>query len=185
MAERNEQNPADPRDDEKRSRTDRGYDEAAHSGNSYGEYEGRGGVFGTTGGGNYAEGFQTLERPDLSGRGGDYGSPFDPPRRDRENTYSRRGLPYSEMAYSERGPYTGKGPKGYQRSDERIREDVNDRLWLNGAVDASSIEVGVEGGEVTLSGSVPDRRMKRMAAEDAEDVAGVRDVFNQIRVKRD
>ena len=27
-----------------------------------------------------------------------------------------------------RGEHQGRGPKGYQRSDERIREDINERL---------------------------------------------------------
>ena len=37
-------------------------------------------------------------------------------------------------------------------------------------------------GEVTLTGSVPDRHAKRLAEDLAEDVWGVRDVQNQIRV---
>lgn len=184
MAERHDENPRDPREDKPRSKTDRGYDEAAHSGNRYGEFEGRGGVFGTTGGGTYSEGYETYEQPDLSGRGTS-NSPFDPPRRDRELTYARRGLPYSEVGYNDRGPHTGKGPKGYERSDEQITHDVNERLWLDGSVDATEVEVSVDNGEVTLSGTVADRRMKRIAADLAEDVAGVRDVFNQLRVRRD
>lgn len=176
MAERQKQNPGDPRDEERRSETDRGYDEAAHTGDRYGEYEGRGGVFGTTGGGNYAGGFQIYD--------GRARNPFEPPSRDRELTYSRDGLPYSEVGFTDRGPHTGKGPIGYERSDERIREDLMDRLWLDGAVDASEIEVVVDDGEVTLSGTVPNRRMKRRAADLAEDVAGVHDVFNQMRVRR-
>ena len=41
------------------------------------------------------------------------------------------------------GPHRGRGPKGYTRSDERIREDVNDRLSDDPFVDASEIEVMV------------------------------------------
>jgi osmotically-inducible protein OsmY len=35
------------------------------------------------------------------------------------------------------GPHSGRGPKGYRRSDERIREDVCDLLCEHGGVDAS------------------------------------------------
>jgi hypothetical protein len=47
---------------EKHDPTDRGYDEAAHSGpGEYGVAEGNGGVFGTTGGGTYAGGMHVVE----------------------------------------------------------------------------------------------------------------------------
>jgi DNA replicative helicase MCM subunit Mcm2 (Cdc46/Mcm family) len=44
------------------------------------------------------------------------------------------------------------------------------------------IEVAVTGGEVTLTGTVESRRMKRHAEDLAESVRGVRDVHNQLRV---
>jgi osmotically-inducible protein OsmY len=80
------------------------------------------------------------------------------------------------------GGYAGRGPKGYQRSDQRVQEDVNDRLMANDQVDASGIEVKVKGGEVTLMGTVDDRVQKRIAEDIAESVMGVRDVMNQIKV---
>jgi osmotically-inducible protein OsmY len=80
------------------------------------------------------------------------------------------------------GGYAGRGPKGYQRSDERIQEDVNDRLMANDQLDASEIEVKVKGGEVALTGTVGDRGQKRIAEDIAESVMGVRDVMNQIKV---
>ncbi|HEX2494143.1 MAG TPA: BON domain-containing protein, partial [Steroidobacter sp.] len=51
------------------------------------------------------------------------------------------------------GQHRGKGPRGYRRSDERIREDVCDVLTDDPRVDASSIEVTVKDCEVTLSGA--------------------------------
>ena len=48
---------------EKNDPTDIGYDEAAHQGGTYGVPEGRGGVFGTTGGGTYEGGMHVEERP--------------------------------------------------------------------------------------------------------------------------
>jgi hypothetical protein len=79
--------------------------------------------------------------------------------------------------------FWGRGPKGYQRSDSRIQEDVCERLTYSD-VDAENIEVTVANGEVTLSGSVRDRWDKRQAEELVEHVPGVRDVHNHIRVQR-
>jgi len=83
-----------------------------------------------------------------------------------------------------RGPNAGRGPKGYSRGDERIREDVCERLTQHGGVDASDVEVRVEGGVVTLTGTVPDRQMKHFAEDTAESVRGVSDVRNELRVAR-
>lgn len=80
--------------------------------------------------------------------------------------------------------YSGKGPKNYARSDERIREDVCECLTYHPNVDASEIDVLVKDGEVTLTGSVVDRGSKRLAEDITEDVRGVRDVHNQLRVVR-
>lgn len=80
------------------------------------------------------------------------------------------------------GPYRGKGPKGYSRSDERILEDVCDRLSDDDALDASDIEVKVQGAEVVLDGRVQTREAKRRAEDLAEDITGVRNVLNNLRV---
>ena len=81
------------------------------------------------------------------------------------------------------GPHVGRGPKGYQRSDERIREEINDRLTAHGLIDASDVDCRVQGGEVTLTGFVDSRAAKRAAEDVAEDVAGVREVHNQLRIR--
>jgi len=78
--------------------------------------------------------------------------------------------------------YRGHGPKGYTRSDERIKEDVSDRLSDDPSLDASGIEVSVESHEVTLSGEVYSRYDKRRAEDIAEDVSGVTHVQNNLRV---
>ena len=75
----------------------------------------------------------------------------------------------------------GKGPKSYRRSDERIREDVNDQLG-EGYLDASEVEVTVVDGVVTLSGTVNSRSDKRRAEDIADDVRGVKNVENRLRV---
>ncbi len=85
-------------------------------------------------------------------------------------------------AGSTRGGFFGKGPKGYKRSDERIREEVCDTLFRDYHVDASEIEVEVKDGIVTLNGSVDSRSTKRSAEEAIEHLAGVTDVHNRIRI---
>jgi hypothetical protein len=80
----------------------------------------------------------------------------------------------------EQGRYAGRGPKNYVRSDQRIWEDVNERLTENAYLDATEIEVQVKEGEVTLTGAVEDRRSKRLAEDLAESVAGVKEVHNQL-----
>jgi hypothetical protein len=80
------------------------------------------------------------------------------------------------------GVHRGKGPTGYTRSDERIREMVCDVLTDHDHIDASTIEVAVKNGEVTLSGAVEDRRTKRMAEDVIENLSGVKEVVNQLRV---
>jgi hypothetical protein len=86
--------------------------------------------------------------------------------------------------YGGRENFAGRGPKGYRRSDERVNEDVCERLTRHPAIDASGIEVRVENGEVTLSGTVNDRRSKRLAEDVVEDVSGVTDVKNELKVSQ-
>ncbi|MGH2536965.1 MAG: BON domain-containing protein [Candidatus Promineifilaceae bacterium] len=81
------------------------------------------------------------------------------------------------------GPMSGMGPEGWQRSDERIKEDVNERLTQHGRLDAHAIQVDVKDCIVSLRGQVPDRRMKRMAEDTAEAVMGVHDVRNELRLE--
>jgi len=80
--------------------------------------------------------------------------------------------------------YAGRGPKGYKRSDARIREEICDCMTDDPELDASEIVVDVIDGEVTLSGSVMSRDQKRRAEDVAERISGVRDVANQLRVTR-
>ena len=83
----------------------------------------------------------------------------------------------------ETGRYSGLGPRGYQRPDERVYEEVCDLLTENGDIDASNIDVRCESGEVILEGTVPDRETKRLAEDIAESARGVRDVRNNLRIE--
>ncbi|MEZ0171477.1 CBS domain-containing protein [Microvirga sp. TS319] len=80
-----------------------------------------------------------------------------------------------------REDHRGRGPRNYQRSDDRIREDVNERLSDDARLDASEIEVTVQNREVTLTGTVRDRNEKRWAEDIAESVSGVTHVQNNLR----
>lgn len=80
--------------------------------------------------------------------------------------------------------HRGHGPRGYTRSDERIREDVSDRLTDNPILDASDIEVMIADGEVTLNGNVDSRYSKRLAEDIADEVSGVKHTQNNLRVRQ-
>ena len=81
--------------------------------------------------------------------------------------------------------FRGRGPKGYVRSDERVREDVSQLLSDDPHVDASDIDVTVQNGKVTLSGQVSERWAKHRAEDLCEHCAGVVEIDNRIGVKRD
>lgn len=99
--------------------------------------------------------------------------------------------PYGQNAFSQQQQQMqqmqrriARGPKGYKRSDERIKEDVCDQLAHCDDLDPSEIEVSVTNADVTLSGTIPERHMKYMAEQIAERVSGVNEIHNQMRVKR-
>lgn len=97
---------------------------------------------------------------------------------DEKADYKRR------MRQGMSGGHKGKGPKNYKRSEDRIREDVSDRLSDDDLLDASNIEVQVQGNDVILNGTVNTREEKRLAEDLTEDVSGVTHVENRIRVFR-
>jgi osmotically-inducible protein OsmY len=153
-------------------------------GSQYGGGYGRGSQYsGYNRGGQYGRGGADrgydYRRQQSYGR--NYGRDYD---YEQESDYGEPVWSYMEVWYIP-GPETGRGPQGYQRSMERIHEDVCERLTQHGRVDASNIEVKVENGEVTLTGTVNSRQEKRMAEETVESVMGVTEVHNQLRVKRD
>ncbi len=138
-------------------------------------------------------------KDEINNRPGTYSDDW----RDRDDSYdiypqrrqrSRRGEAYSDYDYQSSpwmyveeewlipGPYTGVGPQGYQRSDERIRDDAFVRLTRHGRLDASQINVEVNDGEITLDGLVNSRREKRMAEDIVDSIPGVKDVHNHLHV---
>ncbi len=95
----------------------------------------------------------------FGGRGGDYGGGMD--------RYSNQQSRID--------------PRGYTRSDERVRENVCERLSRSG-LDVADVEVSVEKGQVTLQGTVPDRHTKHAIEDCVDDCAGVKDVENRVKV---
>lgn len=77
---------------------------------------------------------------------------------------------------------SGRGPKGYKRSDERIREDVCDLLTSHPEVDPSEVDIRVSETEITLTGTVDSRMEKRLIEDLVSSVSGVTEVNNQLRV---
>jgi osmotically-inducible protein OsmY len=78
--------------------------------------------------------------------------------------------------------YRGRGPKNWNRSDERIREVVNELLTDHDGIDATDVDVEVRDAEVTLSGQVGSRWEKRLAEDIAASCRGVHDVHNRLKV---
>jgi osmotically-inducible protein OsmY len=116
----------------------------------------------------------------------------------RESEYSRSGSSFGEYGqqYGQpsgqfgsrggsqgQGMHRGKGPKNFQRSDERVKELLCERLHDDPDIDASEITVNVQNGRITLEGTVDSRRTK-MAVEDVAEQIGVQDVQNNLRVQK-
>lgn len=123
------------------------------------------GFGGSTGsqGGRYQQSFRTQER---------YGS--------QERMSPQFG---GEFGSQERGRFSGRGPKGYQRDDTRIQEDISEQLTRHPDIDPSEVEISVQDGEVTLTGTVDSKQAKRMIEDIVEQCSGVSDVQNQLRVE--
>lgn len=80
--------------------------------------------------------------------------------------------------------HIGKGPKGYRRSKERILEEANERLSHDYGLDATDIEVNYVDECLVLTGEVHSRHDKRLAEDIVEDISGVVDVVNELRIKK-
>lgn len=78
-----------------------------------------------------------------------------------------------------------RGPKGYTRSDERIREDLCDQLMSFEGGDFSEVEIDVKDGNVTLKGTINNRQAKYQIEELADNIPGVKDVTDNLKVKRE
>ncbi len=73
-------------------------------------------------------------------------------------------------------------PAGAEADREEIRSDVRNQLEWDYRVDENDVNVAVDDGVVTLSGTVENFSAKEAAAADAWSVTGVVDVVNNIEV---
>ena len=93
------------------------------------------------------------------------------------NKYDNSGQPEE---FSTIGPSAS--VPGEERPDERIREDVCDRLMQLGPVDCTEIDVDVLNGVVTLRGAIHSDEAKTKAATVVQSVVGVHSVTNDLRI---
>lgn len=159
--------------DPRRGRHDQDYrDDTRRMGEGYGRSSGYAGGFSDSA---YGAGFEPND-------GGMRSSVYGDPSAQRGE---RGGSGYSGGGYREQGvaSYRGHGPRNYARSDERIAEELNERLTEDELIDARDIEVRCSQGQVVLEGEVADRWMKHRAEDIADACGGVKDVDNRIRVR--
>jgi hypothetical protein len=86
-------------------------------------------------------------------------------------------------ADSQAASFRGRGPKGYRRSDDRLKEMICEDLMEDPDIDASEISIEVADQVVTLTGTVEDRSTKYEIEELIESLGGVKDINNQLRVQ--
>lgn len=100
----------------------------------------------------------------------------------RQGGYGQGGYGQSAYGQGRQQRRYPQGPKGYTRSDERLREDISERLMQAYDIDSSEVTVQVQGGKVVLEGTVPTRHMKHAIEDIADSAPGVQDVDNRVRV---
>jgi osmotically-inducible protein OsmY len=69
------------------------------------------------------------------------------------------------------------------QTDQQIKKDVVDQLYGDCRVDAAEVQVEVYGGEVTLTGAVPNLTARNAATADAWEIVGVKRVTNLLTVR--
>jgi osmotically-inducible protein OsmY len=75
-------------------------------------------------------------------------------------------------------------PRLRRKTDDSLAREIHEILTADPELDATDIEVVVEGGSVTLSGEVEHPDAKLLAEELTESVSGVRLVHNRLVVRR-
>ena len=89
--------------------------------------------------------------------------------------------PYGGADFGGEGPYRGRGPAGWSRNDEKVREAVCERLLEDRLIDAREVEVTVQDGVVRLEGEVPGASDVAHAEMLARATPGVTAVRNGLR----
>lgn len=129
------------------------------------------GYAGTFGGGRQSQGGRTQYGSGQSGFG-------------QDNDFGPRGMgSYGASGEASRQrSFSGRGPKGYTRSDERLKEDICERLTEDPRIDASDVSIEVREGKVTLNGQVDARWMKHEIEDLVDRCAGVKDIDNRLGI---
>lgn len=81
-----------------------------------------------------------------------------------------------------RNSFTGRGPRGWKISDDKLKERVSEVLLHSHEVDPSSLEVVVEDRVVYLKGSIKSKGMRRVAEDLVGSIPGVIDVFSELKI---
>jgi osmotically-inducible protein OsmY len=79
--------------------------------------------------------------------------------------------------------HSGKGPKGYVRQDDKIREDICILLTADAYVDPGNVTVEVKDGTAILNGTVEVELMKIRTEQLAWLIFGIKGVKNMIEVR--
>lgn len=64
------------------------------------------------------------------------------------------------------------------------KEQIFEKLLMNGEVDTHNFEIDVENGVVTVEGDVSGRHAKRVVDHCLSEVEGIRHVENKLKVRR-
>ncbi|HEV2532477.1 BON domain-containing protein [Phenylobacterium sp.] len=81
-----------------------------------------------------------------------------------------------------RGHHRGRGPKDWSRDDQRLYEEVCERLLHDRLIDARGIEVEVEDGVVTLRGEARGASDPALALRLVHETPGVKGVEIDLKV---
>ena len=140
-------------------------------------------TYGTSSG--YGEGFGSAHgtwEDDVAARQRQAASHRDAPQYGGRSGYDL-GTHQRDIRREPQRSFRGVGPQSYKRPDERIRDDIYERLTDDHHIDARAITVAVNEGSVTLTGTVVERRMRYAAEDLVEAVMGVANIDNQLRVQ--
>ncbi|MCO6431529.1 MAG: BON domain-containing protein [Deltaproteobacteria bacterium] len=132
--------------------------------------------------GDYGEGYSEYSRFGYGSRPGFYGE------RDYDDaTRYEEPLPEEQsnaQTTASKGRYYGVRAKPFKRSRFELTEEISEALARDARIDASEIEVNVnDEGEVTLTGVVESRMVKKMCVQLCESLAGVTEVHNKLVIK--
>ena len=101
-----------------------------------------------------------------------------------EDEYANDHDPSYLEEYDMKVNHFGKGPKGYQRSPARIKDEACEILARDFELDASGITIDLENRVLILKGEVNSRRDKRRAEWLLEELPGIEDIRNLISIKK-